>query len=85
MYKKILVINLMHIGDLLLTTPVLRTLRANFPQSHIALLADKKLADLVRLNENLDECLLIDKRATIITSQISCNLLKKFATNTLIW
>ena len=28
-YKNILVINLMHIGDLMLVTPVLRTLRAN--------------------------------------------------------
>lgn len=62
MYKKILVINLMHIGDLLLVTPVLRTLRANFPNAHIALLADKKLADLVQYNKNIDECLLIDKK-----------------------
>ena len=28
MYQNILVINLMHIGDLMLVTPVLRTLRA---------------------------------------------------------
>lgn len=62
MYKKILVINLMHIGDLLLVTPVLRTLRTNFPDAHIALLADRKLADLVRYNRNIDECLLIDKK-----------------------
>ena len=44
-YKNILVINLMHIGDLMLVTPVLRTLRANYPQARISLLADKKLAD----------------------------------------
>ena len=56
MYKKILVINLMHIGDLLLVTPVLRTLRANFPVAQISLLADKKLADLVQYNKNIDEC-----------------------------
>ncbi|MBO4400508.1 MAG: glycosyltransferase family 9 protein [Selenomonadaceae bacterium] len=62
MYKKILVINLMHIGDLLLVTPVLRTLRENFPDAHIELLADKKLGDLVRLNKNLDDCILIDKK-----------------------
>lgn len=62
MYEKILVINLMHIGDLLLVTPVLRTLRMNFPAAHLALLADKKLADLVALNKNIDECILIDKK-----------------------
>ena len=62
MYKKILVINLMHLGDLMLVTPVLRTLRKNFPAAHIALLADKKLGDLVILNKHLDECILIDKK-----------------------
>ncbi len=58
---KILVINLMHLGDLMLATPVLTTLRKNFPTAHLALLADKKLADLVQYNKNLDECILIDK------------------------
>ena len=61
-YNRILVINLMHIGDLLLVTPVLRTLRTNFPEAHIALLADAKLADLVRLNQNIDELITIDKK-----------------------
>lgn len=60
-YKNILVINTMHIGDLMLVTPALRTLRANYPKAHIALLTDKLLADLVRCNENIDECILIDK------------------------
>lgn len=61
-YNNILVINLMHIGDLMLVTPVLRTLRANYPNSRITLLADKKLADLVVNNQWIDECLLIDKK-----------------------
>lgn len=59
---KILVINLMHLGDLMLVTPALTTLRKNFPTAHLALLADKKLADLVQWNKNLDECILIDKK-----------------------
>ena len=37
-YKNILVINLMHIGDMMLATPVLRTLRANYPQAKISIL-----------------------------------------------
>jgi len=61
-YKNILVINLMHIGDLMLVTPVLRTLRSNYPQARISLLADKKLADLVQYNRHIDECLLLDKK-----------------------
>ena len=61
-YKKILVINLMHLGDLMLVTPVLRTLRTNFPTAEIDLLADKKLSDLVEHNRWIDRCLLIDKK-----------------------
>jgi heptosyltransferase-2 len=59
---KILVINLLHLGDLLLTTPVLRALRTHYPQAHIALLADAKLQELVKYNQNIDELLLIDKK-----------------------
>ena len=62
MYEKILVINLMHIGDLLLVTPVLRTLRTNYPHAYIALLADKKLSDLVKNNRHIDELIPIDKK-----------------------
>lgn len=61
-YKNILVINLMHLGDLMLVTPVLRTLRANYPQARLTLLADKKLRDLVEFNPHIDECLLLDKK-----------------------
>lgn len=62
LYAKILVINLMHLGDLLLTTPVLRALRTSYPEAHIALMADAKLADLVKYNENIDELIAIDKK-----------------------
>lgn len=60
-YNNILVINMMHIGDLLLVTPILRTLRANYPQARITLLTDKSLRDLVEYNKHIDECLLIEK------------------------
>lgn len=61
-FKNILVINLMHLGDLMLVTPVLRTLRANYPEARITLLADKKLRDIVEFNPHLDECLFLDKK-----------------------
>ena len=62
MYRNILVINLMHLGDLMLVTPVLRTLRHNYPDARITLLADRILADIVQENRHIDECLLIDKK-----------------------
>ena len=62
MYKNILVINMLHIGDLLLATPVLRTLRCNYPEAHIALLADAKIDGLVRYNRHIDELISVDKK-----------------------
>ena len=62
MYKNILVINLMQIGDLLLVTPVLRTLRKNYPKAKITLLADKGISDLFIANKHIDECILFDRR-----------------------
>ena len=62
LYQNILVIHLMHLGDLMLGTPVLAALRQQYPAARITLLADKKLADVVAANEHLDECLLIDKK-----------------------
>jgi lipopolysaccharide heptosyltransferase II len=53
---------MMHIGDLLLVTPLLRTLRTNYKNAHIALLADAKLSDLVKNNPNINELIAIDKK-----------------------
>lgn len=60
-YQNILVINLMHIGDLMLVTPVLRTLRTCYPQARITMLTDKGLRELVEHNAHINECLLIEK------------------------
>ena len=62
LYQNILVIHLMHLGDLMLVTPVLRTLRCTYPTARITLLADEKLADIVCENQNVDRCLFIDKK-----------------------
>ncbi|MFA6075679.1 MAG: lipopolysaccharide heptosyltransferase II [Negativicutes bacterium] len=60
--KKILVINLMPLGDLLLTTPFLRALRNLYPDSSISLLADARWSDVVRLNPCIDEFIALDKK-----------------------
>ena len=62
MYQNILVINLMQIGDLMLTTPVLGALRKAYPQARLTLLADSRWRDLVECNPNLDACLFMDKK-----------------------
>ena len=49
-HKKILVTFLMHLGDLTLTTPFIRALREAAPDSHITMLVDEKLKDVVSVS-----------------------------------
>ena len=58
--NKILVINLMYIGDLLFATPLLHSLRQHYPAAQISLLVDEKQADVVRYNPNISELICID-------------------------
>ena len=61
-HKKILVTFLMQLGDLILTTPFIRALREVAPNSHITMLVDEKLKDVVLYNPCLDEVITIDKK-----------------------
>lgn len=60
--KKIVVTFLMHLGDLILITPFLQVLRRSAKNSHITLVIDKKLAEAVQYNPNVDTLLTIDKK-----------------------
>lgn len=72
--KKILVTFLMHLGDLVLTTPFIHALRKAAPDAHITYLVDEKLKDVVLHNPNLDEVITIDKlgRDNSILSLMAC-------------
>lgn len=73
--KKILVTFLMHLGDLVLTTPFIHALRKAAPDAHITYLVDEKLKDIVLHNPNLDEVITIDKkgRDNSILALIACS------------
>lgn len=60
--KRIIVTFLMHLGDLILTTPFLHALRKAAPHSHIVYLVDEKLKEIVEHNPNIDEVWTIDKK-----------------------
>jgi len=59
--KKILIIQLRRIGDVLMCTPALRVLREKFPQSHITFLTEKESESLLSENPCLDELIVWDK------------------------
>lgn len=61
MYKKILVIKLRHIGDVLLTTPVFKALKENFPDSFVATLVNKGTEAVLENNPYLDEIITYDR------------------------
>ncbi|MDD5492278.1 MAG: lipopolysaccharide heptosyltransferase II [bacterium] len=60
--RNILAISTTGIGNLILYTPVLRALRRDFPESHIALLvASKTAASLLEGCKEIDEIIIINK------------------------
>jgi len=72
--KKILVTFLMHLSDLVLTTPFIHALRKAAPDAHITYLVDEKWKEVVLHNPNLDEVITIDKlgRDNSILALASC-------------
>lgn len=60
--KRIIVTFLMHLGDLILTTPFIHALRKAAPHAHITYLVDGKLKEVVDHNPYIDEVWTIDKK-----------------------
>ncbi len=60
--KKILVISLSNIGDVILTTPVISMLREHFPSRHMAVLVGPKAVSLFEKSETVNEVIVFDKR-----------------------
>jgi lipopolysaccharide heptosyltransferase II len=59
-YKRILVSRMKFIGDVVLTTPVVRSLRNAFPDAYIAYMADAQAASLLEHNPHLNEIIPFD-------------------------
>lgn len=76
-YKRIVVTFLMHLGDVILTTPFLEVLRKAAPHSHITYVIDEKLQQVMEYNPNIDELIVVDKKGAIIASQVSMKWLVK--------
>ncbi len=59
--KRILIVKLSAIGDVLMATPASRVLRNAFPQAYIAWVVEKKSADIVLGNPYLDEVIVWER------------------------
>ena len=59
-YKKILIINLAGIGDLLLSVPALKALRGCFPNAQISLLTTKKVYEITKDFKFIDKVICLD-------------------------
>ncbi|MEW6162049.1 MAG: hypothetical protein AB1606_01825 [Nitrospirota bacterium] len=59
--KKILVIKLRHIGDVVLSIPVFRALRENFPKAHISAFVNSGTEDVLTGNTLIDEIIVFDR------------------------
>ena len=59
--KKILVIKLRHIGDVLLSVPVFRALRENFPEAHITALVNSGTEEALETSPFINEIIAFDR------------------------
>ncbi len=56
--NNILIVRLSSLGDVLLTTPVIRALKKKYPTSKIDFIVKKEYSDAVRLNPNVNETII---------------------------
>ena len=59
-FNRILLTRMKYIGDVVLTTPIIKTLRETYPDAHIAYLGDAKAVSLLQNNPYLNEIIPFD-------------------------
>lgn len=76
-YRRILIVRLDRIGDVVLSTPVIRSLREAYPASHIAFMVRPYAYDIVAGNPFLDEVIIYDKRMGLLGTLKFIRFLRK--------
>ena len=61
-YRRVLVTRTDRLGDVLLSTPVIKNLRDQMPSAYIAMMVQESVADVIRGNPYIDEVITLDKR-----------------------
>ncbi|MDP4284119.1 MAG: glycosyltransferase family 9 protein [Bacteroidota bacterium] len=70
MPKKFLIIRFSSIGDIVLTTPVIRCLRKKYPESTIHYLTKKQFAGILQSNPYIDKVLLLEENINETIDQV---------------
>jgi len=60
-FKRILIVRTDRIGDVLLSTPVIKALRDKYPSAYIAMMVSRYAKDIVEGNPYLDKVVILDK------------------------
>jgi len=80
-FRRILIVRTDRIGDVLLSTPVIKVLRDSYPSAYIAMMVVPASGDIVRGNPYLDEVFIYDKigrhKSLIGSWQFALNLKRK--------
>src|SRR3989338_5470570 len=61
-FKRILIVRTDRIGDVLLSTPVIKAMRDAFPQSYIAMMVSPAAKEILEGNPYLNEIIVLDKK-----------------------
>jgi ADP-heptose:LPS heptosyltransferase len=80
--RKILIIRLRAIGDVLLCTPIVRALRKKFPQAQIDFLTEKQPAEILKNNSYLSKIYVLPKHESVLSY---CFVLKNIIENHYNW
>ncbi|MBP2656494.1 MAG: rfaF 2 [Firmicutes bacterium] len=75
MYNKIFVSNRAGVGDVILTTPILKAIKDKFPQSHLTFMTGPNCAELVNGLSFIDEVVLYNNKSKQNSSMF--NIIKK--------
>ncbi len=80
--KKVLIIKIGAIGDLLMTTPAIRALKKTFPEVHISFLVGRSVKEAIVKNPYIDEAIEIDdyvffKGGLLVQVKLALKLIKK--------
>lgn len=67
-FRRILIIKLRYIGDVVLATPVLRALRDRFPDARLSMVVNPGTEDVIKWNPDLNEALVVVRQG--LTAQL---------------